>query len=334
MTTTVAYALAAPGAGFSKCKLHLPELGPDDIEVAVSHCGVCASDLHLVDGDFEDMVSYPHVCGHEIVGAVIATGTNVREWKRGDRAGIGWQNGACLTCEHCLKGEEQHCSDAHFTCCYDGKGGFAEVARSDSRFAYKIPDEIASAEAAPLLCAGHTVFSALRRHTSPGSRVGVLGIGGLGHLAIQFASKMGCKVSALSSNRSKEHEALGYGASEFIDIGSDLSSHAQSLDFLLITTPTVPNSVTLAELMRPFGVLCFAGMVKPTVIDIVQMMGRTLSVSTANAGSRSEMNEMFSFAADHGIRPVIELEKMVNLNEAMDHLRNGQARYRIVLTND
>ena len=171
------------------------ELGPNDVEIRVSHCGICHSDVHLVDGDW-GASSYPMVPGHEIVGTVAAAGPAVRQLAVGQRVGVGWQCGACLECEWCVSGQENLCAQEEATC-VERPGGFAERIRVDGRFAFPIPDALRSEHAAPLLCGGVTVYAPLARFARPSLRVGVIGIGGLGHLALQFARAMGCEVTAL-----------------------------------------------------------------------------------------------------------------------------------------
>ena len=180
-------------------------LGPHDVEIRISHCGICHSDVHLVDGDW-GMGSYPMVPGHEIVGTVAALGPEVRHLEAGARVGVGWQRGACLACESCGAGDENLCAENEATC-VGHHGGFADRIRLDGRFAFPIPEGLASENAAPLLCGGATVYSPLRRWVKPSMRVGVVGIGGLGHLGLQFARAMGCEVTAISSTPDKEAEA-------------------------------------------------------------------------------------------------------------------------------
>ncbi|MDJ0627475.1 MAG: NAD(P)-dependent alcohol dehydrogenase [Rhodobacter sp.] len=323
-----------PGADPEPREFTLPDLNAWDIEVEVTHCGLCASDLHLADGDFGDASVFPQVCGHEIVGTVRAIGSEMTGWRVGERVGIGWQKGACFKCEFCLKGEEQHCIDARLTCCSGEIGGFADIVRCDGRFAYAIPEAISSAEAAPLLCAGHTTYTALMRHARPGAKVGVLGIGGLGHLAVQFADKMGCEVTAISGSPAKADEAYAYGADSFLNFRDALqrAAAAFSLDFLLVTSPRVEDWDAVFDLMRPHGIVGVAGMTEPATVNIVAMMERTLTLTTVNAGSRNDMRDMLAFCARNGVRPTIETLPMNELPKAFERLRSGEVRYRAVLT--
>jgi alcohol/geraniol dehydrogenase (NADP+) len=307
-------------------------LGPHDVELRVSHCGICHSDVHLVDGDW-GASRYPMVPGHEIVGSVAALGASVRQLRRGQRVGVGWQRGACLECEPCVRGEENLCANEVATC-VDHHGGFAERIRVDSRFAFPIPEALASEHAAPLLCGGITVYAPLRRHARAAARVGVLGIGGLGHLALQFAHAMGCEVTALSASPDKEAEAHGFGAHRFVLAREPraLRAVAGTLDFLLSTVFRPLDIAPLLDTLRPNGALCFVGVPDaPLRLDVGSMLGRQLSVTTSAIGGRPAIREMLAFAARHGIAPKVQLRPLAEANAALAEVRKGRARYRVVL---
>ena len=227
------------------------ELGSNDVEIRISHCGICHSDVHLVDGDW-GASGYPMVPGHEIVGTVASAGPAVRHLAVGQRVGVGWQCGACLECEWCVSGQENLCAQEEATC-VERPGGFAERIRVDGRFAFPIPDALRSEHAAPLLCGGVTVYAPLARFARPSLRVGVVGIGGLGHLALQFARAMGCEVTALSTNPAKRAEALAFGAHRFVAAGDSkaLRAAAQSLDFVLSTAFLAQDWKGLLRMLRP-----------------------------------------------------------------------------------
>lgn len=265
--TTRAWACLAPGEDLVPMKVQLPPLGHMDIEMQVTHCGLCGSDMHLIDGEWGESSVYPQICGHEIVGMVTDVGAGVTNIDKGMRVGIGWQKGACLTCKHCLCGDEQFCDRLVCTCCDGQSGGFCDRYRSDSRFAFIIPDALSSAHAAPLLCAGHTVYTPLLE-TQPGDCVGVLGIGGLGHLALQFAAKRGCQVTAISTSSSKEAEAQWLGAKHFLWRQSDIEAAAGSLDYILVCSSHSGDWKQIVNLLRPKGAICFVGAVKPIEFDV------------------------------------------------------------------
>ena len=273
------------------------------------------------------------VPGHEIVGTVAAIGAGVRQLAAGQRVGVGWQRGACLECEACVRGEENLCPDEAATC-VDHHGGFAERIRVDGRFAFPIPQALASEHAAPLLCGGITVYAPLRRHARPAMRVGVVGIGGLGHLALQFARAMGCEVTAFSASADKEADAHGFGAGRFIVLGDAKALRAATgtLDFVLSTTFVSPDTKGLLRTLRPNGVLCFVGVPhEPLRLDVGAMLGRQLSVSTSCIGGRAAIREMLEFAARHGVAPMVELRPLAEANAGLGEVRKGRARYRVVL---
>jgi uncharacterized zinc-type alcohol dehydrogenase-like protein len=307
-------------------------LGPHDVEIRISHCGICHSDVHLVDGDW-GMGSYPMVPGHEIVGAVTALGPEVRHLEAGARVGVGWQRGACLACDSCIAGDENLCAHNVATC-VGNYGGFADRVRLDSRFAFPIPEGIASESAAPLLCGGATVYSPLRRWVKPSMRVGVVGIGGLGHLGLQFASAMGCEVTAISSTPDKEDEARSFGAHRFIATreAKALSSAASSLDFILSTVFATPDWDALLGALRPNGVLCLVGATsEPLSVQAFTLLGAQKTVTGSAIGGRPAIREMLAFAARHGVAAKTQVRPLAEADAALGDVRKGKARYRIVL---
>jgi len=285
-------------------------LGPNDVEIRISHCGICHTDVHLVDGDW-GIGSYPMVPGHEIVGTVAALGAQARHLTAGQRVGVGWQRGACLECDACASGEENLCANEVATC-VDHHGGFAERIRVDGRFAFPIQEALASEQAAPMLCGGITVYAPLRRYARPAARVGVVGIGGLGHLALQFARAMGSEVTAFSASPDKEAEAHAFGAHRFVLTREAKSwrSAAGSLDFVLSTVFLPLDAEVLLRTLRPNGVLCFVGVPdQPLRLDVGSMLGRQLSVTTSAIGGRAAIREMLEFAARHGVAPKVQVRR-------------------------
>jgi len=307
-------------------------LGPHDVEIRISHCGICHSDVHLVDGDW-GMGSYPMVPGHEIVGTVAALGPEVRHLEAGARVGVGWQRGACLACDSCIVGDENLCA-SNVATCVSNYGGFADRIRLDGRFAFPIPESLASENAAPLLCAGATVYSPLRRWVKPSMRVGVVGIGGLGHLALQFARAMGCEVTAISSTPDKEDEARSFGAHRFLATreAKALSSAASSLDFILSTVFVTPDWDALLGALRPNGVLCLVGATsEPLPVQAFALLVGQKSVTGSAIGGRPAIREMLSFAARHGVAAKTQVRPLAEADAALGDVRKGRARYRIVL---
>ncbi|WP_158247361.1 MULTISPECIES: NAD(P)-dependent alcohol dehydrogenase [Pseudomonas] len=330
--TTTGWAAYRPGSPLEPFTYSRPDPTANEVEIQVTHCGACTSDLHLIEGNWGEASQYPQICGHEVVGRVVRTGSSVANLAPGQRVGVGWYKGACLACEWCLKGEEQHCPNVVPTCSDGHRGGFADFLTCDARFVFAIPEALPSHVAAPLFCAGQTVFTALLRGTRPEMRVGVLGIGGLGHLAIQFAAKFGCTVTALSSSYDKRDQAMELGARYFHTLDpATLQAQENSLDFLLITASNDQDWVRAMALLRPHGTLCFAGMPNPVTLDIAAMTYKTLTVSTANVGGRHDMLQMLAFASEHHVWPLVETYPAAQINQALDALRNNEVRYRAVI---
>lgn len=310
-------------------------LGEYDIEIKITHCGMCHSDIHLIDNDWFSSI-YPLVPGHEIIGNVTAAGSKVTNIKVGKRVGVGWQSGSCLECEWCLKGFENHCKHNVATC-VGRPGGYADYIITDSRFAFPIPEQLESETAAPLLCGGITVYSPLKFYNVlPQHRVGIIGIGGLGHLAVQYASAMGCEVTAFSSSRDKEKEAMNLGAHKFINSTdpNQLKAAEESFDFILSTATAPLDWMQFIKALRPNGKLCFVGgTVGNLNIPVGILLGGQKSVCGSIIGGRAAIKEMLEFSARHNIKAVTETFPMKNVNDAIERLRQNKARYRIVLKN-
>lgn len=313
----------------------LPDLGPFDIEIVITHCGICHTDLHLIDNDVGISI-YPLVPGHELTGVVSALGSAVNTLQVGQRVGVGWQSGSCLECEWCLGGDENLCARSQPTC-LGRPGGYADRIRLHSHFAVPIPDVIESAHAGPLLCAGITVFSPLLEYgVDARSRVGVVSIGGLGHLALQFAAAFGCHVTAFSSSPGKEQEARSFGAQTFVNMADEaaVAASASSLDLILVTTPHDLPWSALVSALRPKGVLCILGVPEsPVQLSALQLIFGNIKVAGSIIGSPTGIANMLDFAAQHEVRPQIELFPMHEVNAALDRVRSGQARYRVVVAN-
>jgi uncharacterized zinc-type alcohol dehydrogenase-like protein len=330
-----AYAVRAAGGRLEPHRFPARELRPLDVEVAITHCGICHSDLHLIHNDW-GISSYPLVPGHEVVGEVIRVGSAVTQLQPGRRVGVGFLAGADFTCEQCAAGSDNMCENWEPTC-IGREGGFAERIVADSRLAIPIPDAIASEHAAPLMCAGVTVFAPLLRYADGATRLGVIGIGGLGHLALQYARAMGCHVTALTSTPEKEEDARAFGAHEVVDTGQEgaLTARADSCDLLLCTvTADLPWNDYLGVLRRN-GKLCLLGLPEHGVsVASVPLVFFQRSIVSSGIGSRLEIQKMLDFSARHDIRPRIELFPMREANAALDRLRRNEVRYRAVLAND
>lgn len=307
-------------------------LRPMDVEIAVTHCGICHTDLHLINNDW-GLTSYPFVPGHEIVGEITRLGSSVTDRRIGERVGVGFLAGADFTCDECAAGRDNLCEHWEPTC-IGREGGFAERVVADSRLAFPIPDAIASEHAAPLMCAGVTVFAPLLRYANPATRLGVVGIGGLGHLALQFGRAFGCHVTAFTTSPSKAEEARQLGADVVVDASQPgaLAACANSCDLLLCTaTANVPWNDYVGVLRRN-GKLCLLGIPGHEVsIAPVPLIFFQRSVVSSGIGSRMEMRQMLDFAARHDIAPQVEVFPMQEVNTALERLRANAVRYRAVL---
>jgi len=325
----------AAGAHLLPYKYDPGELQANEVEIKISHCGVCHSDIHLIDNDF-GFSKYPFIPGHEIVGTVVAVGSHVLDRTTGERVGVGWQSDSCGICEWCRQGDEHLCAKAHPTC-VGRNGGYADRIRVDSRFAIPVPTVLDSENVAPLLCAGITVYSPLRNHgVRPSSRVGVIGIGGLGHLGIQFAKAFGAEVTAFSTSKDKEAEARELGAHHFLntrDTGA-LKKVAGSFDFLLSTVSSDQDWQGYINALRPKGVLCVVGIApSPLQIQAFSLIGGQRAVSGSPSGSPRDLHEMLDIAARHGVKAITERFAMSKANDAVARVKKNQVRYRAVLAN-
>jgi len=309
------------------------ELGPWDVRLSITHCGVCHSDVSFVDNHW-GVSAYPLVPGHEIVGTVAETGSQVTLLEAGLRVGVGGQAGACHQCQWCVSGDDQFCVSPTYTG-LTAYGGFADTIVVDSRFVHVIPESISSEHAAPLLCAGITTFVALQKYAKLNSKVGILGIGGLGHMAIQYASAMGCEVTALSSSPDKEDEAKSLGAHSFININEagQMEEAAGSLDLIVSTVNVNLEWGPYLAMLRPKGIICVLGVPDSITIPGAPLIFGEKSVVGSLIGSRSHFKKMFEFSARHGIVPKTEALPMSKASEALDRVRNSRLGHRIVLCN-
>ncbi len=309
-------------------------LSPTDVEIEISHCGICHSDLNVIANDWATSV-YPLVPGHEIVGKIAKAGAE-SGFSLGQRVGVGWQRSACLTCALCLAGHENLCAKQQ-AICVGHPGGFADRIVTDGRFVFAIPDALGSAETAPLLCGGVTVFAPMRRYgVTAGSSVGVIGIGGLGHLALRFLRAMGCEVTAFSSTPQKREESQQLGAHQAASSTEvrDIRKHAGRFDLLLSTVPARLDWITFIQTLKPNGVLCLVG-APPGLLQLPAgpLLTGQKTIAGSDIGSRAMIREMLEFSTAHKIGAQIETAPMSDANLALDRLRKNDVRYRMVLTN-
>lgn len=328
-------AVHAAGAHLLPYKYDPGELQANEVEIRISHCGVCHSDVHLIDNDW-GFSKFPFIPGHEIVGTIVATGSDVLDRTIGERVGVGWHADSCGICEWCRQGDEHLCAKSQPTC-VGRNGGYADRIRVNSHFAIPVPEMLESENVAPLLCAGITVYSPLRNHgVRPSSRVGVIGIGGLGHLGLQFAKAFGAEVTAFSTSKNKEAEARELGAHHFLntqDAGA-LKKVAGSYDFLLSTVSADQDWQAYIYALRPKGMLCVVGVPpSPMQIQAFSLIGAQRAISGSPTGSPRDLHEMLDVAARHGVKAITERFAMSKANDAVAKVKRNQVRYRAVLAN-
>jgi alcohol/geraniol dehydrogenase (NADP+) len=330
------YAATAPGAKLQPFEFDPGPLGDDQVEINVSHCGVCHSDLSMIDNEW-GMSAYPQVPGHEVVGTIGAVGANVKHLQPGRRVGLGWYSASCLACHQCMTGDHNLCLQSEQTIIHR-HGGFANRVRCQATWAVPLSDNIPAAKAGPLFCGGITVFNPMVQFgVKATDRVGVVGIGGLGHLALQFLNKWGCEVYAFSSSASKDAEEKQLGAHHIVNSrdADQLKKIAGSLDFVIVTMNVPLEWGLYLQTLAPRGRLHFVGAVaSPLGVTPVELLVGQKTISGTPMGSPATLTTMLDFCARHNIAPITEDFPMSRVNDGLDRLRSGQARYRIVLTND
>ena len=310
-------------------------LHPEQVQVKIESCGICHSDLSMLNNDWGNAV-FPLVPGHEVIGTIEKIGDQAKGLAVGDRVGLGWFSGSCLACQPCLSGRHQLCSSAE-QIIVGRHGGFADRVRADWEWAVKLPSALDPASAGPLFCGGITVFAPIIDFgVKPTDRVGVIGIGGLGHLALQFLNKWGCEVTAFTSSESKADEARKLGAHHVVSTHdqADLKKLAGSFNFILVTANVPLDWDSYIAALAPDGRLHFVGAVlEPIPVAAFSLIGGRKSVSGSPLGSPATVATMLDFCARHRIAPVTETFAMDDVNAALDHLRSGKARHRVVLKN-
>jgi uncharacterized zinc-type alcohol dehydrogenase-like protein len=310
-------------------------LGDEHVEIAVTHCGICHSDLSMLHNDW-GMSAYPFVPGHEVCGTIAALGSRVTTLKVGQRVGLGWFSQSCMSCHQCMTGNHNLCPTIESTIVHR-YGGFADRVRAHHAWCLPLPAGLDPAKAGPLFCGGITVFNPIIQcGVLPTQRAGVIGIGGLGHLALQFLNKWGCEVTAFTSD-SKKDEALQLGAHHAVSSRNDaeIKQLAGSLDFILVTANATLNWELYLAALAPKGRLHFVGAVlEPIAVGAFSLIGGQKAVSGSPLGSPAVTAQMLEFCTRHKIAAVCETYKMSQANEALARLESGKARFRIVLEND
>ena len=330
-------AVVVPEAGgeFELVERDIPEPGPDEVRIAVDACGICHSDAFVKEGTYPG-ISYPRVPGHEIAGRIDAVGVRVDRLDDGERVGVGWHGGHCFTCEPCRRGDFQQCGHGEITgLTYDG--GYAEYATVPAEAVAAVPDELDAVDAAPLLCAGVTTYNALR-HTDarPGDLVAVQGIGGLGHLAVQYAHAAGFETVALSRSSDKESLALDLGADHFVDTTEhDPAQRLQELGGASVVLATAPASEAISSVVGGLGtdgsVVVVGVPGEPVEVNAQQLVGARSSVEGWASGHARDSQDTLEFSALRDVTPEIETYPLTAVDDAYDRMLENEARFRVVL---
>lgn len=321
------------------------EIGPEDVAIDILYCGVCHSDIHTARNEWGGTV-YPVVPGHEIVGRVRAVGDKVTKFKQGDLVGVGCLVDSCRTCQSCHEGLEQYCNNG-WTGTYNSEdkiggtphthtfGGYSDAVTVSERFVLRIPSHLDLPATAPLLCAGITTYSPLKHwKVGSGQKVGIIGLGGLGHMGIKFAHAMGAHVVMITTSPEKGLDAKKLGAAEVLISKNEeeMAAAANSFDFLLNTIPVGHNTDPYMSLLKRDGTMVIVGAVEPlTKVSGVPLIFRRRSISGSLIGGLQETQEMLDFCAEHNITCDIELIDIQEINTAYERTVKGDVKYRFVI---
>jgi len=324
------------GMPFLVSQRHQPVPGKKEVLIKVSACGICHSDVFVREGLFPG-IEYPRIPGHEIVGVIEKTGEGVSSWKAGDTVGVGWHGGHCFECDACRSGDFILCSKSRVTgISFDG--GYAEYMVSPEEALARVPEGMSLEHAAPLLCAGVTTFNALRHSGArAGDLVAIQGIGGLGHLGVQFASRMGFHTVALSSGKEKESLAHALGAHDYIDLNSkDAVSSLSRMGGAKVILATAPSSALasrLVDALAPNGNMVLVGVdANPLSISPLQLIGGRKRISGWPSGHAKDSEETLLFAQQSGVRSMVETYPLEEVETAYQVMMSNKARFRVVLT--
>jgi D-arabinose 1-dehydrogenase-like Zn-dependent alcohol dehydrogenase len=341
-TTTVAVGtmkvaqIAKPGTGFEIVDREIPQPGFRQVRIKVQACGVCHSDVLTVEGLWPG-IQYPRIPGHEVAGVIDEVGSGVSEWKKGQRVGVGWHGGQDGTCRECRRGDFRNCRNLKIAgISYDG--GYQQYMIAPVEALAAIPDTLTDVEAAPLLCAGITTYNALRHGGAlPGDLVAVQGVGGLGHLGIQFANKFGYKVAAIGRGAENASLARKLGASIYIDSKATNPAEAlQKLGGAQVILATAPNSKAMSELidgLGPNGKLMVIGATfDPIEVTPIQLISGSRAIQGWSSGTPTDSEDTLNFAELTGVRPMIETFPLEKAGEAYARMMSGKAQFRVVLT--
>ena len=336
LNNTIGLAVNEPGGSLESLTYELGALGVNEVIIDVDYCGICHSDLSMVDNQW-GITQYPLVPGHEVIGKIAPVGDGVKHFSPGDSVGLGWHCGYCNECSCCKSGHQNLCATARPTI-VGHHGGFADKVKADANSVVVIPEGIDLKSAGPLMCAGVTVFNPIVQFgVAPTDRVAVIGIGGLGHLAVQFLSAWGCEVTAFTTSETKKTEALSFGAHHTLNSRDPeaIEQAANSFDYLISTVNVKLDWNLYVNSLKPRGTMVFVGAtLDPLDLGVMPLIMGQRSIAGSTVGSPAIMDQMLQFASRHQIRPLIEQFPMSKANEAMEHVRTGKPKYRVVLANN
>ncbi len=329
-------ALAAleQGATLQPFSFQAAPLKAFDCAIKVLACGICHSDIHMIHGDW-GISRYPLVPGHEVIGEVVEVGSHVTHLQPGDRVGVGWQQASCMHCLDCLRGNHNLCDRAEGLI-VDGYGGFADYMVVDSRFAFSLPAGVSTESAGPILCGGATVYAGLRNAgMTSGQEIGVIGIGGLGHLAIQFASRLGNRVTVFTTSADKADFATQLGAHEAILVpaGGSPPLPINKLNIIINTANQALDWLGYVNYLDSNGTFVFVGIPsEPLTIPVTPLTSKQRRIMGSEIGSPAVITEMLQIVEKFGIQPLIETFPLDQANEALQRVMDNKVRYRAVLT--
>ena len=330
--------ISKPGGNFEVVERPIPEPGRGQVRIKVEACGICYSDSLVKEGHFPG-IQYPRVPGHEIAGRIDAIGADVTIWKPGQRVGVGWHGGNCVYCDACRRGDAFACETETLVTGITHDGGYAEFMIAPASSLARVPDDLSSIEAAPLMCAGITTFNALRNSAArPGETVAVLGIGGLGHLGVQFAAKLGFKTVAIARGADKAPLAKQLGAHHYIDSqAEDPAAALQKLGGAKVILATATSGAAMSAAQGGLvvrGTLLIVGVPEALDINPLPLILGSRSVQGWYSGTSIDSQQTLAFSALTGVRSMNEIYPLARAAEAYDRMMSGQARFRVVLTMD
>ncbi len=339
MPEVTAYAVESATAPFRKTTITRREPGPTEVYFEVRYAGICHSDIHTARGEWGE-VSYPLVPGHELAGVVTQVGSDVTKVAVGDHVGVGCFVDSCGSCEFCERGDEQFCADAVFTYNDIGRdgeptaGGYSQGITVEQDYVLRIPESLPLDVAAPLMCAGITLYSPLKRYgVGPGTRVAIVGMGGLGHMGVQIAAAMGAEVSVISQTRSKEADGRAFGATAYYATSEEgtYAELAGSFDLIVSTVSATQDFTPLVNCLAIGGTLVNVGLPEQPVSLSINALGKRKSVAGSMIGGIAETQEMLDFCAEHGIAAKVEVIGGEDITEAYDRVVGSDVRYRFVI---